>query len=98
VEVVAEVQSPAFAEGEGTTREAIPTPTARPIVEVVAEVQAPAFAEGEGTTREAIPTPTARPIVEVVAEVQAPAFAEGEHHGEQSEEETEVLAAAGREK
>ena len=46
VEVVAEIQTPAFAEGERETREALPTPIARPIVEVVAEIQTPAFAEG----------------------------------------------------
>src|SRR5579864_7574835 len=47
VEVVAEVQTPAFADGDRTRREAQPTPVARPIVEVVAEVQTPAFAHSE---------------------------------------------------
>ena len=43
VEVVAEIQTPAFAEGERETRETLPTPIARPIVEVVAEIQTPAL-------------------------------------------------------
>jgi len=78
VEVVAEIQTPAFADGERDTREAVPTPVARPIVEVVAEIQTPAFADGERDTRDTVPTPVARPIVEVVAEIQTPAFADGE--------------------
>jgi hypothetical protein len=45
VEVVAEIQTPAFADGERETRSNVPTPVARPIVEVVAEVQTPAFAD-----------------------------------------------------
>jgi hypothetical protein len=45
VEVVAEIQTPAFADGERDTPGLVPTPVARPIVEVVAEVQAPAFAD-----------------------------------------------------
>jgi hypothetical protein len=47
VEVVAEVQTPAFSDRERETRGAVPTPVARPIVEVVAEVQTPAFADRE---------------------------------------------------
>jgi hypothetical protein len=47
VEVVAEIQTPAFADGERDTRGGVPTPVARPIVEVVAEVQTPAFADRE---------------------------------------------------
>jgi len=61
-------------ENPQVTREAVPTPVARPIVEVVAEIQTPAFADGERETRGNVPTPVARPIVEVVAEVQTPAF------------------------
>ena len=77
------------------TREASPTPVARPIVEVVAEIQTPAFADGERETRGNVPTPVARPIVEVVAEVQTPAFADREPN-EQMEEEAEVLAAGSK--
>jgi hypothetical protein len=50
VEVVAEIQTPAFADGERDTPGAVPTPVARPIVEVVAEIQTPAFADGERGT------------------------------------------------
>jgi hypothetical protein len=78
------------------TREAVPTPVARPIVEVVAEIQTPAFADGERDTRGTVPTPVARPIVEVVAEVQTPAFADRTPQEQMEEEEAEVLAAGSK--